>query len=85
MRPDAILIGREVMMDSKDDITTNMTMDVLMARYSEVISILIVNKIHCVGCLLAPFHDVGDAAREHELDADELLRLLHRATRQDSR
>jgi hybrid cluster-associated redox disulfide protein len=60
-------------------LTMDMTMDVVMAEKPECIPVLLANKMHCVGCLLAPFHDIGDAAREHELDADHLLSELRNA------
>ncbi|MEP3277406.1 MAG: DUF1858 domain-containing protein [Stappiaceae bacterium] len=63
-------------MAAKPDIDMGMTMDVIMARAPEVIPVLIKNNMQCVGCLLAPFHDVGDAAFEHGLNEDELLKQL---------
>ena len=70
-------------MASATQVTIGTTMDVVMAKRPEVIHVLIANRMHCVGCLLAPFHDVGDAAREHELDANELLKQLQQAAAQD--
>lgn len=55
------------------------TMDVIMARVPEVIPVLFKNKMHCVGCLLAPFHDLADAAFEHGLDEDILIEEFQNA------
>ncbi len=60
-------------MSTKPKITISTKMDVLMAQYPETLPVLFDNKIHCFGCLLAAFHNVGDAAREHNLDEDYLL------------
>ena len=63
----------------KNSIERHTTMDTIMTNSPEVISILLQNKMHCVGCLLSPFHDLSDAAFEHELDEDELIRQLRLA------
>ncbi len=60
----------------KNNIERHTTMDTIMTNSPEVISILLQNKMHCVGCLLASFHDLADAAVEHELDENELIRQL---------
>ncbi len=54
-------------------IKRQMTMDVVLAKWPEVIPVLLKNRMHCVGCLLAPFHDITDAAIEHGLDEDKLF------------
>ena len=51
-------------------------MDDIMSKSPEVISVLIKNKMHCVGCLLTPFHTITDAAFEHEIDEDALIAQL---------
>ena len=51
-----------------------------MKENPQTISILLKYKIHCVGCLLAPFHSVAEAAVEHDLGVDELLALLQGKT-----
>jgi hybrid cluster-associated redox disulfide protein len=52
------------------------TMDVLIRMYPSVIPVMHRHGLYCVGCLLAPFHDVRDAAVEHEVDEDILYREL---------
>lgn len=59
------------------DIRLHMSMDIVMENYSHSISVLQQNKMHCIGCPLAPFHNIEDAAMEHGLDAKTLLNQLH--------
>ncbi|WP_202356008.1 DUF1858 domain-containing protein [Mesorhizobium sp. 113-3-3] len=49
-----------------------MTMDEIMRMSPAVIRILLQNGILCVGCPIASFHTISDAAREHELDEEKL-------------
>ena len=60
-------------------IRPEMTMDAIMAEMPEVIPVLIKYRVLCIGCLLTPFHDVSDAAREHGIDEQELLGALQLA------
>lgn len=57
-------------------ISRHTTMDVVMAENPQTIPLLLKYKMHCVGCFLAPFHTVEDAAFEHDLDEDTLLENL---------
>lgn len=52
-------------------------MDEVMRAKPATISVLIRDKIHCVGCVLACFHSVDYAAREHGKDCDALLAALN--------
>ncbi|WP_322989976.1 DUF1858 domain-containing protein [Hoeflea sp.] len=63
----------------RQDITLDTPMDVVMNRYPQTIAVLLALKMHCVGCVLSSFHNVGDAAREHSRDAEALLELLNSA------
>ena len=66
-------------MAERSKIRMDMTMDTIMAEMPEVIPVLLKYKILCVGCLLTPFHDIMDAAREHGLDEEQLLNEMKRA------
>ena len=33
-------------------------------------------RLHCVGCPIAPFHNLRDAALEHGVDADDLIAAI---------
>lgn len=58
------------------NITMDMTMDIIISDNIWVIKVLQHNNMHCIGCPLAPFHNVKDAAYEHGLDKDKLLKQL---------
>lgn len=60
-------------------IDPTMPMDVVMRRWPATITVLIGHNMHCVGCALASFHDVYDAAFEHSIDEAVLLADLERA------
>ncbi|RUW54859.1 DUF1858 domain-containing protein [Mesorhizobium sp. M1A.F.Ca.ET.072.01.1.1] len=52
------------------------TMDGIMRETPAAIRVVLQHGMLCVGCPIAPFHTVSDAAREHELDEDQLRRDL---------
>jgi hybrid cluster-associated redox disulfide protein len=54
-------------------IDVDMTMDEIMRRWPLTIRVVIRSGMLCVGCPIASFHTVSDAAREHGLD-EALLR-----------
>jgi hybrid cluster-associated redox disulfide protein len=57
----------------------DMTMDEIMRRWPETIRGIIHNGMLCVGCPIAPFHTVAEAAREHGLDEAALRQALEAA------
>ncbi|MEQ8399562.1 MAG: DUF1858 domain-containing protein [Roseitalea porphyridii] len=57
----------------------DLPLDELMARWPETIGVFIDHRLLCIGCLIAPFHTVVDACREHGVDEDTLRADLHRA------
>lgn len=59
----------------------DMTMDAIMRRWPPTIRVVIRNGMLCVGCPVASFHTVADAAREHGLDEAALRRALEAAAR----
>lgn len=54
----------------------DMTLSEIMARWPPTIRVFIDRRMHCVGCPIAPFHTVLDAAAEHGLDFADLTREL---------
>lgn len=56
-------------------------MDELFRRHPELIPVVARKRMYCVGCLLAPFHDIRDAALEHGIDEDALYEELQEAVR----
>jgi len=65
----------------QDEITGRTSMHTVMEKWPDTITLLLERKMHCVGCLLTRFHDVSDAAEEHDMDEDELLRDLRAVQR----
>lgn len=55
------------------------TMDRIMRETPATIRVVLQRKMLCVGCPIASFHTVSDAAREHDLDEDQLRRDLRAA------
>lgn len=56
-------------------------MDELFRRHPELIAVVARKRMYCVGCLLAPFHDIRDAASEHGIDEDTFYEELMEAAR----
>jgi hybrid cluster-associated redox disulfide protein len=57
----------------------DMTMDAMMREWPATIRVVLDHGLLCVGCPVAPFHTIADAAREHDLDRASLARDLKRA------
>jgi hybrid cluster-associated redox disulfide protein len=57
----------------------DMTMDEIMRRWPATIRVVLRNGMLCVGCPIASFHTLAEAAREHELDEVALRRALEAA------
>ncbi|MHA6645297.1 DUF1858 domain-containing protein [Mesorhizobium sp. A623] len=53
-----------------------MTIDEVMRRWPPTIRVILRNHMLCVGCPVASFHTVSDAAREHGLDETQLRQEL---------
>ena len=66
-------------MHRSTEIDLDMPIDEVMRRWPQTINVLISYNMHCIGCALAPFHTVIDAAVEHGVDEDAFLADLNRA------
>ena len=64
------------MMKKVSDIDPDQPLDQLMRQWPSAIRIFIENDIHCVGCSLAPFHCLKDAAEFHGIDEDTIARKI---------
>jgi hybrid cluster-associated redox disulfide protein len=62
-----------------DEPDLRLTLDELMRRWPGTISVFVRHRMACVGCMMAPFMTVADAAREYGLDAASLGRELTEA------
>jgi hybrid cluster-associated redox disulfide protein len=50
----------------------DMSLSEIMARWPPTIRVFIDRRMHCVGCPIAPFHTVVEAAAEHGQDLTDL-------------
>ncbi|MDH6233811.1 hybrid cluster-associated redox disulfide protein [Mesorhizobium soli] len=57
----------------------DMTMDTIMREWPGTIRVILNHGMLCVGCPIASFHTVSDAAREHSLDEEKLIDDLAKA------
>ncbi|MDX8434726.1 MULTISPECIES: DUF1858 domain-containing protein [Mesorhizobium] len=56
----------------KSKINDDATMDEIMHGSPAAVRVLLQHGMLCVGCPIASFHTVSDAAREHDLDEEQL-------------
>ncbi|MFN0263966.1 DUF1858 domain-containing protein [Tepidamorphus sp. 3E244] len=82
MMPEALMATRK---RRSGTISPSTKMDELLTGHPEVIAVMNRNRMLCVGCLLASFHDTGDAAREHGLDPDALFEEIAEAIERSQR
>lgn len=54
----------------------------IMLTWPDAIRVFIDWNLHCVGCPIATFHTLRDAAREHGIEADGLIAAVERAVQQ---
>ena len=50
--------------------------DEVMSRSPQTIRVFLEFRMRCVGCPIACFHSVDDAAREHGVDREAFLKAL---------
>lgn len=50
-----------------------LTLAEVMGKWPSTVRLFIDMRLHCVGCPIAPFHTLLDAANEHGIAAGELL------------
>lgn len=58
-------------------ITTDMLVDDVMRRWPTTIRVFLDFRMPCVGCPVACFHTVADAAREHDVDCGRFVVALN--------
>ncbi|HET7409765.1 MAG TPA: DUF1858 domain-containing protein [Paracoccaceae bacterium] len=51
----------------------------VLEELPETLPVFIVNRMHCPGCVMAPFMTLAEAADSHRLDLDTLLDELRAA------
>ncbi|ESY72908.1 DUF1858 domain-containing protein [Mesorhizobium sp. M1050] len=63
----------------KRKLTDDATMDEIMHDFPAAIRVVLQHGMLCVGCPIASFHTVSDAAREHHLNEEQLSSDLQAA------
>lgn len=57
----------------------DMTVAQIMSRWPASISVFMALEMRCIGCPIAIFHTLAEAAREHRLDLSMLTSAVRRA------
>lgn len=57
----------------------NITMDEMMRKWPTTIRVVLRYRMLCVGCPIASFNTISDAAKEHDIDEKLLRRDLEAA------
>ena len=60
-------------------ITPNLMVADVLARWPAVIPVFIQHRLACVGCSMAPFETLDDAVRNYGLEAENFLGQLEQA------
>ena len=61
------------------ELDRDQTLDALMRQWPGAVGVFIRHGVHCVGCSLAPFHCLKDAAYLHGINEDRLAREITEA------
>lgn len=56
----------------------------IMARWPETIGVFVERRMHCIGCPIGLFHTVVEAAAEHQVPLEALVRDILVAVRHSS-
>ncbi|WP_424983452.1 DUF1858 domain-containing protein [Maritalea sp. S77] len=57
-------------------IDPDMSLDEIMRRWPATVSVFMKNRMSCVGCPIASFHTIVDAAEEYHLDEGQFAEEL---------
>jgi hybrid cluster-associated redox disulfide protein len=60
----------------KKKITTNWTINKLLAEYPESAEVLVDFGFHCIGCALAQYETIEQGAKAHGLSTKQIKKLL---------
>jgi hybrid cluster-associated redox disulfide protein len=66
---------------NRPELTAALTVQELLDRWPETAQVFIRHQMGCVGCAMAPFDSLSDAAAVYHLSVDEFLVELRRACR----
>lgn len=66
-----------------DLITSESGITEILQNYPSTMDVFQNYGIHCVGCMLAAFENIGEGASAHGLDLEPLLKDLNEAAKAD--
>ena len=69
----------------RDIAVEDLTVAEIMSRCPATIRLFIEWRLHCVGCPIAPFHTLDDAALEHGVPVAELIAAVETELNADPR
>lgn len=61
----------------------DLTVAEIMSKCPATIRLFLEWRLHCIGCPIAPFHTLNDAAREHDVSAEDLIAAMEAALAED--
>ena len=64
-------------MPKKEEITKNMLMGDIVREYPKAINVLLKQGINCIGCHIATWETLEQAATSHGVDVNNLLKKLN--------
>jgi hybrid cluster-associated redox disulfide protein len=67
----------------RNTVMIELTLAEIMFRWPATMRIFIDRNMHCIGCPIAPFHTLVEAAEEHGQLLDDLLAEIELAARGD--
>lgn len=63
-------------MELEPNLHMEMKMEIVLSRFPELVPELVSLRMYCVGCYLAKFHTISDAAKNHNINDDDFLAHL---------
>lgn len=64
-------------MPQKGKITKEMPIGQVVSEHPETIEVFMKHGLHCVGCAVAQFENIGQGALAHGIDIENLIRDLN--------
>lgn len=67
------------MQKQKEQITKNMLIGEVLNKHPELVGTFLENGMQCIGCSVATWETIEQAAAGHGIDADQLVKALNKA------
>ena len=56
-----------------------LTLDQIMTRWPQTLTVFVTWRLHCIGCPIADFHRLADSADEHGYELEDLRQAIQQA------